>query len=97
MGGLLFFALLGAFLIFIAHDVIENSVGREMMRDFGMDNITCIVQRCVCTLDIEDMGNGVVAFLSAAILGLTIHGWLETTVIRDVVRAAIGHGRSGNS
>ena len=66
-GGLLFFALLGAFLIFIAHDVIQNSVGREMMRDFG------------------------IAFLSAAVLGLTIHGWLETTVIRDVVRAAIGH------
>src|SRR3984893_4014275 len=37
---------------------------------------------------IRDFG---IAFLSAAVLGLTIHGWLESTVVRDVFRAAIGH------
>jgi hypothetical protein len=37
---------------------------------------------------VRDFG---IAFLSAAVLGLTIHGWLESTVVRDVFRAAIGH------
>jgi hypothetical protein len=65
--GCAFFAALGILFIFIAHEFIENTVGQEMVRDFG------------------------IAFLSAAVLGLTIHGWLEVTVIKDVVRAAIGH------
>jgi len=32
-----------------------------------------------------------IAFLSAAVLGLTVHIWIESTVVRDVFRAAIGH------
>jgi len=37
---------------------------------------------------VRDLG---IAFLSASVLGITIHGWLESTVVRDVFRAAIGH------
>jgi hypothetical protein len=32
-----------------------------------------------------------IALLSAAVLGLTVHIWIESTVVRDVFRAAIGH------
>jgi hypothetical protein len=65
--GCTFFAVLGILFIIVAREFIENPIGQEMARDFG------------------------IAFLSASVLGLTIHGWLEVTVIKDVVRAAIGH------
>jgi hypothetical protein len=42
-----------------------------------------LVKECV-----RDIG---IAFVTAAILGVTIHIWLETNVVRDVFRAAVGH------
>src|SRR5205823_2616020 len=32
-----------------------------------------------------------IAFLSASVLGFTVHVWMESRIVRDVFRAAIGH------